>query len=123
MQAHLPLKSQQIQRNDVPDKEAWAQKQRISPGRAVRGKLVNMVLYCTHDMFSFSFGVSNKNWHYMFYTLLKILSLTLYKNKVTQNKIKATSHKNLQLHKKENISQILVHHYMDEELTIYTILV
>lgn len=59
----------------------------------------------------------------MFYTLLKILSLTLYKNKVTQNKIKATSHKNLQLHKKENISQILVHHYMDEELTIYTILV
>lgn len=37
----------------------------------------------------------------MFYTLFNILSLTLYKNKVTQNKIKATSHKNLQLHKKK----------------------
>ena len=50
--------------------------ERTSPGRAVRGKLVNMVLYCTHDIcFPFSFlsffffpffGVSNKNWHYMF---------------------------------------------------------
>lgn len=60
----------------------------------------------------------------MFYTLFKILSLTLYKNKVTQNKIKATSHKNVQLHKKKKkISQILVHHYMDEEPTVYTILV
>lgn len=37
----------------------------------------------------------------MFDTLFKILSLILYKNKVTQNKIKATSHKNLQRHKKE----------------------
>lgn len=48
----------------------------------------------------------------MFYTLFKILSLTLYKNKVTQNKIKATSHKNLQLHKKKEkkISQIFLVH-------------
>lgn len=50
---HLPFngpKSQQIHRNDVSDKEG----KRTSPGRAVRGKLVNMVLYCTHDIcFSF----------------------------------------------------------------------
>lgn len=55
------------------DKEAEpASEKRTSPGRAVRGKLVNMVLYCTHDIcfpsfifsliFFLSFGVSNKNW-------------------------------------------------------------
>lgn len=85
----------------LSDKEAEpGSEKRTSPGRAVRGKLVNMVLYCTHDIcfpsfiFSFIFFFSLLVWatktgSYMFYTLFQkkiILSLTRYQNKVTQNK-------------------------------------
>lgn len=42
--------SSQIQRNDVPIKKTIT-----SPGRAVRGKLENMVLYCTLDNLFLSF--------------------------------------------------------------------
>lgn len=65
------------------DKEAEpGSEKRTSPGRAVRGKLVNMVLYCTHDIcfpsfiFSFIFFFSLLVWatktgSYMFYTLFQ----------------------------------------------------
>lgn len=95
-------KSQQIHRNDVTDKEAEREKQKDQSRYSSQREACKYgSLLHTWHLFSFFFGVSNKNWHYMFFTLLKILSLIFYKNKETQNKTKATSHKNLQLHEKK----------------------
>lgn len=101
------------------DKEAEpGSEKRTSPGRAVRGKLVNMVLYCTHDICFPSFIFS-----FIFFSLfwceqqkLAVTCFTPYskkKNKKTsesnplskqgntKQKKKATSHKTLRLHNKK----------------------
>lgn len=122
--AHLPFSVTESEPNDVADERSRAQKQ--SPGRAVRGKLVNMVLYCTHDICFSVFFCS----FFFFWCeqrkkkALHVLSLSRYQNKVTQNKIKAILHmKPYDSTIKKTRRQILVHHYMDEDLTAYNILV
>lgn len=50
-------------------------------------------------------------------TLVSKVSPSIKTIKHTQKK--STSHVKLQFHKKEQISQVLVHHYMIEKLTVY----